>query len=104
MDHAASVAAPRAPSPAQRSVDRRPGPPASRDVDERHHDPVDHIVEVGMDSIDGDIMLDSGNDRFLHVILSIDLFQSPENDGMMRHNEIAFFLDRFFHYFFDGIE
>src|SRR5690606_517695 len=59
--------------------------------------PVQHVVEIGMNRKNGNVVLDSLNHRSLHVILSVDLLQPAKNDGMMRHHEITFFGDSFIH-------
>src|ERR1700722_16154506 len=44
-----------------------------------------HIVQVGMDGINGNIFLDGRNDCPFDIIFADDLFQATEDDGVVRH-------------------
>ena len=61
------------------------------------------MVQVGVNGKNGHIRLNGLDNRPLHIGFSRDAFESFEDDGMMRHNQVGTLLDGFFHHGFRAV-
>ena len=63
-----------------------------------------HIVQVGMDGVDRHIAFNGRDHGPFHVIATGDLFQAAENDGVMRHDQVASPGPGFFDYLLGAVQ
>ncbi len=63
-----------------------------------------HIVKIRMDGINCNIIPDSQNNAALNIVVSCNTFQTPENNGMMGYDKIAFPCDCFLDHFLNRVQ
>ena len=68
-----------------------------------HAHAVLRLVEVGMSAINGNIVLQSLDYRFLHIVASRNTLYVRKNQRMVRNNHIAALGNRFINHFGDNI-
>ena len=67
-------------------------------------DAVGHGVHVGVRGVDGDVVADGRYEAAFDVCRRGEVFQSAEDEGMVRHDEVVSFPDGFFHDVFGDVQ
>jgi hypothetical protein len=64
---------------------------------------MNHIVQIGMNRIQSDIMVDGFEDCSIDIMVPAKLLDAFENDGVVTYNKVASLLNGFFNNCFSTI-
>lgn len=62
------------------------------------------VIQIGVDSVDGDFVLDGFHDDPFDVVFAIESLESTEDDGVVGDDEVAPFVDSFIEDGFYAVE